>query len=214
VDFLGPLDPTILAIVGAVFLLAGLALAFAGRRIWGSFMSLIGAFIGGSLGYVMGAVIGGLILALMLSIIGAIIGSILFGYLVKIALAFLVGLLAAALAFFALGGQTVTDPMAQDPIVIVALLVLVGVFSVTYYFIEELLGVITALIGGILLGAGAYLLLRNLANVDPGTAGLVAVAGGGLIFVVGAIKQTADIRARKRALASARRVSTPPPPPP
>lgn len=166
-------------IIGVILLLVGLGLAFFGRVVWGPLMSLIGAFIGGTIGYAIGYVLGGWIVAMILSLICAIIGSMLFGTLVKIGLAFLTGLLAGGLVFLALGG------VQLDARIIVAFIVLVIVFAIAYYFIEELIGIITALIGGILMGIAIWLL--------TGDVGLGLLLGG-LSFLGGALIQTFAIR--------------------
>src|SRR3972149_2561882 len=70
-----------------------------------------------------------------------------------------------------------------DSRVVGAIVALFVVFAISYYFIEEILGIITAIIGGILLGLGMYLLL------GPGSgyiAGGAAVAG----FLAGAGSQS------------------------
>lgn len=166
-------------IIGIILLLVGLGLAFFGRVVWGPLMSLIGAFIGGTIGYVIGYVLGGWIVAMILSLICAIVGSMLFGTLVKIGLAFLTGLLAGGLVFIALSG------LQLDMRIIIAFIVLVIVFAIAYYFIEELIGIITALIGGILMGIAIWLL--------TGDAGLGLLLGG-LSFLGGALVQTFAIR--------------------
>src|SRR3990172_4080249 len=86
------------------------------------------------------------------------------------------------------------------------LLVLLVVFALAYYYIDDLIGIITAAIGGLLLFGGLFIL-----NVTPLTAGL---AGAG-VFVLGALVQTSKIR-RKRQMkaATAAAAALPPPPPP
>ncbi|HYU06149.1 MAG TPA: hypothetical protein VEM77_03085 [Thermoplasmata archaeon] len=188
-------------IIGIVLVIVGLALAFWGHGIWSSVMSLIGALLGSAVGFLFGAAFG-VGAALILALVGAIIGSILFTKLVKVALAFLVGLLAGAGVYGLLGGQARFTSGQIDTPLIAALLVLIVVFGIAYYFIDDIIGIVTAAIGGLLLALGLYLL-----GVDTLTA---ALAGLG-VFVLGAAMQTSTIRRRKRARAAAS--ATPPPPP-
>src|SRR3970282_471872 len=133
------LGPEATLIIGVILVVTGLALAFWGHGIWSSLMSLIGALIGSAVGYLFGAALaGGYLAGLLLAAVGAIIGSILFTKLVKVALAFLVGILAAALVYTALGGSAVFVAGQLDARLIVALLVLLLVFAPAYYFIDDL----------------------------------------------------------------------------
>ena len=200
------LDPTVALAIGAILIVLGLALALWGRGIWRFLMTLIGMALGSILGFIIGYAIGGYLLGLVISLIGATIGSILFGKLVKIALAFVVGLLAAGIVFFAFGAPSGTG--LGDTRAIAAILAFIVVFAIAYYFIEELLGFITAVIGGVLLALGVYIVL------GPGN-GIAAGAAGLGIFLVGVITQTMKIRRQKRiAAVSAPAGFAPPPPPP
>ena len=196
--------PEATLIIGAILILTGLALAFWGHGIWSSIMSLIGALLGAAVGYLFGAALGGnYIVGLALAAVGAIIGSILFSKLVKIGLAFLVGILAAALTYTALRGTGTFTPGTLDAPLVGSLLVLLVVFALAYYFIDDLIGIITAAIGGLLLGAGLYIL-----NVQTLTAALAGVG----VFLLGAFVQTSKIR-RKRQIKAAMAAGVPPPPP-
>src|SRR5438876_9019356 len=86
-------SPEIRYLVAGVLILTGLALGFWGHGLWATMMSMIGALLGAVVGYLFGAALGGDLAGLILAIVGAVIGSILFTKLVKVALAFLVGLL-------------------------------------------------------------------------------------------------------------------------
>src|SRR3970040_811650 len=130
--------PEATLIIGAILILTGLALAFWGHGIWSSIMSLIGALLGAAVGYLFGAALGGgYIAGLALAAVGAIIGSILFSKLVKIGLAFLVGILAAALTYTALRGARTLTPGQIAPPLIVSLLVLLVVLALAYYYIDD-----------------------------------------------------------------------------
>ena len=205
------LDPTILTVLGGILALVGLLLAFVGRKMWTPFMSLVGAIIGGALGYILGAVFFGnnVLAAGLLGLIGSVLGSILFNYLVKIALALIAAAIPAGLAYYGLGGSGT----AQDTAVIAAILVLLAFFAIAYYFVEELIGVVTSLVGGALLGVGVFLVTGN---------GTWAIVGGAIVFLVGAIVQTLAIRRTKkggvwrmrRAKAAQDAMYAPPSPPP
>src|SRR6266566_1082469 len=149
------------------------------------------------------ALIFGIVTALILALVGAVIGSILFTKLVKVALAFVVGLLAGAAVYGLLHGSATFTPGQMDAPLIAALLVLVVVFGISYYFIDDLIGIITAAIGGLLLAGGLYFLQ------GPGSGLTSALAGLG-VFVLGAIVQTSAIRRRKRARAAASAIPPPP----
>ena len=191
-------------IIGVVLIITGLALAFWGHGIWSTIMSLIGALLGAAVGFLFGASLSANIaVALILALVGAIIGSILFTKLVKVALAFLVGLLAAAAVYGLLGGRAQFTPGQIDTPLIAAILVLIVVFGISYYFIDDIIGIITAAIGGLLLALGLFLL---------GVATITAALAGLGVFALGAFVQTSAIRRRKRARTYA--APAPPPPPP
>lgn len=192
-------------IIGIILVVTGLALAFWGHGIWSSIMSLIGALLGSAVGFLFGAAVGGALTGLILAAVGAIIGSILFTKLVKVALAFLVGLLAGAVVYGLLGGSASFTAGQMDSKLVVALLVLIAVFGVSYYYIDDIIGILTAAIGGLLLAFGLYLL-----NVGAATA---ALAGLGL-FVLGAFVQTKAIKRKHEARMRAVAAPLPPPPPP
>src|SRR5881392_2573516 len=194
--------PEVTYILAAILIITGLALAFYGHGLWTTVMSMIGALLGSAVGFLFGAALGGVVAGLVLALVGAVIGSILFTKLVKVALAFLVGLLAAALVYGLLrGSANFTGQM--DPPLVGAILVLIVVFGISYYFIDDIIGIITAAIGGLLLALGLYLLTNTI--VTPGLAGLG-------VFLLGALVQTATIKKKQRA--RTRAAATPPPPTP
>src|SRR2546425_8350462 len=102
-----------------------------------------------------------------------------------------------------LGGSARFTQGQLDSALIGALLVLIVVFGISYYFIDDIIGIITAAIGGLLLALGLYLL-----NAGTLTAGLAGLG----VFLLGAFIQTATIK--KKHLARTRAAATPPPPPP
>ena len=198
-------SPEVRYLLGAILILTGLALAFWGHGLWATVMSLIGALLGSVVGSLFGVALGGDLAGLILAIVGAVIGSILFTKLVKVALAFLVGLLAGAAIYGLLGGRAQLTAGQLDTPLIAAILVLVVVFGISYYFIDDIIGIITAAIGGLLLALGLYLL-----QVVPTTT--AALAGLG-VFVLGAFMQTSAIRRKRQARAAAATAASPPPPP-
>ena len=198
-------SPEVRYLLGAILILTGLALAFWGHGLWATVMSLIGALLGSVVGFLFGVALGGDLAGLILAIVGAVIGSILFTKLVKVALAFLVGLLAGAAIYALLGGKAQFTAGQLDTPLIAAILVLVVVFGISYYFIDDIIGIITAAIGGLLLALGLYLL-----QVVPTTT--AALAGLG-VFVLGAFMQTSAIRRKRQARAAAATAASPPPPP-
>src|SRR6266699_2531305 len=125
----------------------------------------------------------------VMSLIGALLGS---------AVGFLFGTV-----YGLLHGSATFTPGQMDAQLIAALLVLVVVFGISYYFIDDLIGIITAAIGGLLLAGGLYFL------PGPGSGLTSALAGLG-VFVLGAIVQTSAIRRRKRARAAASAIPPPP----
>src|SRR6266480_3906835 len=148
--------PEVTYIFAAILIITGLALAFYGHGLWTTVMSMIGALLGSAAGFLVGAALGGIVAGLVLALVGAVIGSILFTKLVKVALAFLVGLLAGALAYGLLGGSASFTEGRLDTALIGALLVLIVVFAISYYFIDDIIGIITAAIGGLLLRLRLY----------------------------------------------------------
>ena len=202
-----PFSPQVTFILAAILIITGLALAFWGHGLWSTVMSLIGALLGSAVGFLFGAAVQGELVGLILALVGAIIGSILFTKLVKVALAFLVGLLAGAVVYGVLGGRASFAAGQMDNALVAAILVLIVVFGISYYFIDDIIGIVTAAIGGLLLALGLYLLL------GPGGGTTAALAGLGL-FALGAIIQTAAIRRKKQARVAARAAPAAPPPPP
>jgi hypothetical protein len=176
--------PEILLIIAALLIIIGIALAFRGRKLWAGLMSIIGAVIGGTLGYLFGMLINDWITALILSMVGAFIGSLLFGYIVKIALAFVTSLLVAGLAYIAIG-----QSMSQDMRIVVAAVLLLVIYAVAYWFIQEIIAFVTALLGGLLVGVGIILL---------GLGTTAAVSVGGLVFLAGFVIQSVDYGREKR----------------
>ncbi|OGS50369.1 MAG: hypothetical protein A3K65_08360 [Euryarchaeota archaeon RBG_16_68_12] len=183
------LDPTLSLVIGAVLIVLGLVMAFFGRGVWAFLMGIIGAAIGSILGFIIGFAVGNYLLGLILAIVGGIVGGYLFGKLVKIALALVMGVLAAALVFGLMGSPTGTG--LGDTRTIIAIVAFFVVFALSYYFVEELIAIITSIIGGLLVALGVYILLGTGTSLIAGAAGLG-------VFVIGAVVQTIKLRRQKR----------------
>src|SRR5256885_7158862 len=199
-------SPEIRYLLAGVLILTGLALAFWGHGLWATVMSMIGALLGAVVGYLFGAALGGDLTGLILAIVGAVIGSILFTKLVKVALAFLVGLLAGAVVYGLLGGRAQFTAGQLDTPLIAAILGLIVVFGISYYYIDDIIGIIPPATGALLLALGLYL-LQVVSTLTAALAGLG-------VFAPGAVMQTAALRRERRAPAAAATPAAPPPPPP
>lgn len=161
--------------VFVILIVIGLLMAFFGRAIWDIIMSLIGGIIGSIIGFVIGFILfGGFIIPFIFMFIFGFIGSILFKYLIRLALALLVGIIVAALVWLLMG-----KPLMAD-FAIIGLIILIVVFIPCYYFIEQLVSILTAFIGGVILGVGIYGLTSN-----P----WLGIGIGALIWIVGSIVQ-------------------------
>jgi hypothetical protein len=175
--------------VWLVLLIVGLLLCFFGEIIWEFMVSILGAIIGSIIGYAVGMIIGGIFCAFGLMFIFAIIGSMLFRFLAKVAVALVCGLLAfgagAYLTYLANPDDTTTP-------IIVGLIVGVIIFVIALMFVEEIVGVFLAAIGGIMITAALYFLIGGDSALILG-----AVAGIALFFI-GAFVQVQMIGDKKR----------------
>src|SRR6266566_391148 len=104
-----------------------------------------------------------------------------------------------------LGGRAQFTAGQLDAPLIAAILVLIIVFGISYYYVDDIIGIITAAIGGLLLALGLYL-LQVVSTLTAALAGLG-------VFVLGAFLQTAALRRKRRARAAAAAAASPPPPP-
>lgn len=175
--------------VWLILLIVGLLLCFFGEIIWEFMVSILGAIIGSMIGFAIGFAAGGYLCGLGLAILFAIIGSMLFQLLAKAAVA----LLCALLAF---GGVAYlvyrTNPDDLTTPVIVGLIAGVIIFIVAIIYVEEIVGVFLAAIGGFLIGVAVYFL------VGGDTALVLAVLAGGSMFMLGAFVQVKMLGERKR----------------
>ena len=129
-------------LIFAVLLIVGIIIAFAGRIVWRHLMSFVGAIIGGLFGFVIGTAIGDVLVGLFVSMLCAIVGSFVFIFLAEIGL----GVVASLFTFF------VADAVLGEEYLIVALVIAGLAFVLTVVFIEQALGVVTAGVGGLLVG--------------------------------------------------------------
>src|SRR5437660_12855753 len=130
--------PEVTYTCAAILILTGLALAFYGHGLWTTVMSMIGALLGSAVGFLFGAALGGIVAGLILALVGAVVGSILFTKLVKVALAFLVGLLAAAVVYGILCGSARFTHGPLDSALICALLCLILAFGILYDWFDDI----------------------------------------------------------------------------
>lgn len=175
--------------VWLILLIVGLLLCFFGEIIWEFMVSILGAIIGSMIGFAVGYAVGGYICALGLAVLFAIIGSMLFQLLAKAAVALLCALLAfGGVAYLVYTG----NPDDTTTPIVVGLIVGVIVFVIAIMFVEEIVGVFLAAIGGFLVGVAVYFL------VGGGFAFVWAVLAGGSMFVLGAVFQVMMQRQRKK----------------
>lgn len=157
-----------------ILVIIGLVMAFFGRAIWDVLMSMIGGLIGSMVGFVIGFMLAGFVGAIICMFIFGFIGSILFRYLIRVVLALFCGIIVAALIWLAIGKPPLSD------FLVIGLIIAIVVFIPSYYFIEELVSVLTALIGGAILGVGIYGL-----TLDP----WLAIGVGVLVWIFGSLVQ-------------------------
>lgn len=188
-----------LTITSYVYLAIGVALGFFGRVIWGRLMTLVGVVLGGAIGYNIGALIIPGPPALGLALVGAIVGSMIFTWLVEVALAGMAGALGLYVVY-----RTLLDYMTPDDALIVGILVMLGAFSLTFYYMEKLMSYVTALVGAVLAGVGAFLLTNDI-QLSGLMAGIIALAGASLQEAVVKKHEERIRRAVRRPVAALRR---------
>jgi hypothetical protein len=175
---------TISLILQVVLLCIGLALAFFGKAIWDSLMAIIGGIIGWFIG--LGLAIYFLdpqttmdwVLVIIIAFAFSLVCALLFGYVVEIALAFITAVLIAGLVYYML--------MDYEYAYIIAIIVFVITFVVVYYFIDEILVGVTALIGSVLATAAIWLLIGQ-PFIAVGCFFLILI--GGILFQIFVLKE-------------------------
>jgi hypothetical protein len=170
-----------------ILLIVGLLLCFFGEVIWEFMVSILGAIIGSTIGYVIGLAMGNFVCAIGLMFIGSIIGSMLFRHLAKTAVALLLGLLAFGSAAY----LAYTSGQSSSASFMIGLIVGVIIFVIAVIYVEEIVGVFLAAVGGFLVGVGVYFL------AEGDSALVYAALAGGSMFILGAIFQVMYLRRRK-----------------
>ena len=193
----------LLLIVALVFLFIGLILAFAGRKVWKHVMSLIGAVIGGLLGFTIGTAVGGVLIGFITGILGSMVGSAVFIFLARLG----IGVVAGLLTFIVVAEVTGSS--------VFALVAAVIAFAFTFAYIEVAIGIVTAVVGGLLVGIGLlWLDMEMLVAVLV----LMAVMVFGAAFQMTALKDEVDRKRRVSAIGYSGSVAAaavaPPEPPP
>lgn len=183
------LDATTTVLVGLVLIVAGLVLAFYGAGLVRVLMAVLGALIGGAFGFLGGTLLGGTPFPLIFGIVGAIVGIVLFGFLVRFAVSLAAGVIAGGMTFILVGG--VAEPGASIPLASFAFAFVAFLVAAILIFLlfNRLLGLITALVGGLLVGVSLNFVSVNLGALTPQIALAIGVVGGVVIFLAGAFRQ-------------------------
>ncbi len=175
--------------VWLIVLIVGLLLCFFGEIIWEFMVSILGFMIGWTIGFAIGSAYQGFLCGFGLAFVFGFIFSMLFQFLAKVAVA----LVCAALAF--VGFYLLASEMGASPGASLIIGVIAGLFILVLaiFYVEEIVGVFLAAIGGFLIGVAVYFLTTG--DLRAVYAGL---AGGGL-FALGAAFQVSYQRRRKGA---------------
>jgi hypothetical protein len=172
---LGHISPELVFLIALVIVFVGFALAFAGRRVWKHMMSFIGAIIGGLFGFVFGAAIGGWLVGFVTGLLGSFIGSALFIFLARVG----ISVVAGALALVVVGGLTGSG--------LLALVVGAIAFVVIFVYVETAIGLVTAVVGALLVGAGLFLM--DLVDMLLIVVAVLGIAVFGAAFQMIALKE-------------------------
>ncbi len=184
------LEPLASLIISILFIVVGLIVAYAGGVLVRSIFAIAGAIVGGSLGYAGGTLLGDFTMSIILAIVGAILLAALFTFLVRLGLALVVGVLPAWGVYIYLGGTTGGLPEFQATATIAAIVVFIVAAVIAYALYKPLLGMVTALFGGLLVGVSVNSILLNPAGLDSTISAIVAIVVGAAVFIGGAIRQS------------------------
>lgn len=182
------LDPATTAFTSVLLIVAGLVLALYGGGLLRILMVAIGALLGGAFGFLGGTLLGDPLFPLIFGIVGAVVGIVLFGFVVRLAVAFVAGVIAGAVALIVLGGSEAGPNIPFGTLAIAALAFLVAAF-ITFLLFKRVIWLVTALIGGLLVGISVNFLSVNLANLAVDVAFGIALVVGGFVFLLGAVRQ-------------------------
>lgn len=174
-----------LTLVAIVLIVMGLLTAFFGRRVWKQVMSFAGAVIGGVFGYSIGASLGDPIMGLVVATLCSMIGAGVMVFVAKLGLSAIAGLIAFVVVAAVLG-----SPVA-------GLIAGVLAFALTLAYIEAAIGMVTAIIGGLLVGIGALWLEFDMLFV---LLALLAVMVLGGAYQMVALKNESEMKRRMRAV--------------
>jgi len=139
-----------------VLLIAGLVMAFFGKTFFKATWFLIGGLIGAALGLALGYFLGPYVYkdnALVCPIIGAVVGFVAGGFLMLNWVRRVMCMMMAGAAFFM--AFAITGALGKDTstALIVGIVVAAIVYIIVYIKFDEILSVMTAFLGGILVGA-------------------------------------------------------------
>jgi hypothetical protein len=172
-----------------ILLIVGLLLCFFGEIIWEFMISILGFMIGWTIGFALGSAYAGFICGFGLAFIFGFIFSMLFQFLAKVAVA----LVCAALAFVGFYLLASELGASSGASLIVGIIAGLFVLVIAIFYVEEIVGVFLAAIGGFLIGVAVYFITSG--DLRAVYAGL---AGGGL-FALGAAFQVSYQQRRKGA---------------
>jgi len=195
---LADISPDLVFLIAIVLLLVGLALAFAGRRVWKHMMSFVGAIIGGMFGFLFGAAVGGWIVGFIVGMLGSFIGSALFIFLARLGLS----IVSAALTMVVVG--------AVSGSALLSLALGVVAFVVTFVYVETAIGIVTAIVGALLVGAGMFLM--GVEDMLLVVVAILALAVFGGAFQMTALKEEKERKTVRHPVAAAA-ISPPAAPP-
>ncbi|MCJ2520123.1 MAG: hypothetical protein LN412_04145 [Candidatus Thermoplasmatota archaeon] len=194
------IPPFALAATSYVYVAVGLALGFAGRAIWGRLMTLLGIILGAAVGYSLGVLILPGLASLGLAIVGAAIGGMIFTWIVEVALAGMAGALGLYVTY-----RGLLEYISPSDALVVGILVLLIIFSLSFYYMQSLMSYVSALLGGILAGVGFFLLTNDLQLSIISSLGIVILGSLVQEFLVKRYEERIQKTSRKPAVVVKRR---------
>jgi ribosomal protein S27AE len=171
----GQLDPILQMFIFIIALCLGAILTFAGKLLWKPFMLIVGGFIGSIVGFALGFLFGGIVGGLIGAMLGGAVGGTIFAIVVKSALAALAGIISF----------TLIEVLTRDAFV--ALIIGFVVFVASVIFIEGVIGILTAILGALIVGV----CLMGL-GIDIGFAAIAAL----ILMIAGSLIQTIFVKDR------------------
>jgi len=178
----------VLLLISICILVVGLVLAFAGRIAWKHIMSFVGAILGGLFGFAFGTAVGGWVVGFIAGMLGAMVGSAVFIFLSHIGLGVVAGLLTYLVGEAVIGDQ------------LVAIIMGVAAFALTIAFIQQAIGVVTAVVGGLLVGLA--LVWMEIGTMFLAVIAMLGVMVFGAAFQLISIKEEQQRRAMRVAAAA------------